>query len=122
MIRKDDYISKWDYFWMYEKEIRKCPSCTYDTNEDYYSLFFLSISSGAFTFSFHTPYPIGQDQFPAPASLEKVVHEEQEGLFRFGRGLFEEEKVIFSEKSILQFFYESLEKYHITLQQPYVLS
>ncbi|MFJ7724882.1 hypothetical protein ACIQXV_01840 [Neobacillus sp. NPDC097160] len=122
LARKYDYISKWEYFSLNEKEIRKCPSCTFSTKNDYYSLFYLSICSGEFKFSFHTPYPIGKEKFPDPTSLERVVHEEQEGLFRFGRGLFDEEKIIFTEMNILNFFKESLEKYNITLHQQYVLS
>lgn len=109
--RKFDYISKWDFFWMNEKDIKKCPSCSFNVQKDYYSLFFLSISFDDIKFSFHVPYQIGTDIFPNPKQLENVIHEEQEGFFRFGRGLFDSEKIIFNEKNILKYFQESLEKY-----------
>ena len=116
--REFDYISKWDFFSMYDKQIKKCPSCSFQIQKDYYSLYFLSISSGDIRFSFHTPYQLGKETFPEPQKLEKVSHHEQEGIFRFGRGLVDEEKIIFTEKNILKYFNEALEKYNFALNQP----
>jgi hypothetical protein len=116
--REFDYISKWEFFSMYEKQIKKCPNCSFQIQKDYYSLYFLSINSGDIRFSFHTPYNLGKEIFPDPQQLENVSHHEQEGLFRFGRGLIEEEKIIFTEKNIMKYFNEALEKYTFALNQP----
>lgn len=69
--------------------------------KDYYSLYYLSVASDRIPdvrFSFHTPYPIGKKFFPFPNSLPQVKHSEQEGIFRFGRVLFDKEKITHSEK------------------------
>lgn len=116
--REFDYISKWDFFSMYNKQINICPSCSFQIQKDYYSLYFLAISSGDIKFSFHTPYHLGKETFPDPQVLEKVSHHEQEGIFRFGRGLVEEEKIIFTEKNILKYFNEALEIYNFVLNHP----
>ncbi|WP_409270556.1 hypothetical protein V1499_14225 [Neobacillus sp. SCS-31] len=114
--REFEYVSKWDYFWMYKKEIDRCQNCNYEIHKDYYSLYYLTIENGNTRFSFHTPFPIGREFFPDPKEIIRVHHEEQEGLFRFGRGLFDEEKVIFKEKRILQYFEEALEKYRFVIE------
>lgn len=116
---RDDfgYMDKWDFFSMFKKEIKECPNCSYTKDKDYYSLFYLEIKDSRvpdFTFKFHTPYPIGKDFFPAKNSLKKVTHlEKNEGLFQFGRSLFDEEKVVYREKDVLKYFEEAIEKYKL---------
>ncbi|MBO1346530.1 MAG: hypothetical protein EBE86_003600 [Hormoscilla sp. GUM202] len=69
--------------------------------KDYYSLYYLSVASDRIAdvrFSFHTPYPIGKKFLPVPNSLPQVKHSEQEGIFRFGRVLFDKEKITHGEK------------------------
>lgn len=106
-----EYINKWEFFHFHQKEIKKCPNCVYEVDKDYYSLFYLVVESKEvpdFKFSFHTPYPIGKDFFPSANSLSKVEHEERDGLFRFGRPLFDEEKIIYREKDVLKYFEKAL--------------
>ncbi|MFD2616081.1 hypothetical protein ACFSTF_01910 [Terrilactibacillus laevilacticus] len=43
----------------------------------------------------------------------KIVHEEQEGLFRFGRLLVEDEKVIFSMKNTVEHFNAAIRKFDL---------
>lgn len=113
-LREFEYVGKWDFFQMYEKAITSCPGCAFDQVADYYSLYYLSVNSVEledFRFSFHIPYPIGKNIFPPQHDLEKVFHKEQEGVFRFGRSLFEEEKIIFTEKEVLNHFNEARDKF-----------
>ncbi|MFD3445626.1 hypothetical protein ACFDTO_13600 [Microbacteriaceae bacterium 4G12] len=109
--REYEYVTKWDFFYSHQNNIRRCENCYYDTIEDYYSLYFLSVETEAFHFSFHIPFPLGEDFLPPPSALPAIVHEEQEGLFRFGRALLEEEQIIFREKSIIKYFEEAVQKY-----------
>ncbi|GAB3057453.1 hypothetical protein [Virgibacillus ainsalahensis] len=113
-LREVDYIGKWDFFEMYQKDIEACSGCRFDKINDYYTLYHLSVNSnelGYFHFSFHTPYPIGKKFFPPKHELEKVIHGEQEGIFRFGRELMEIEKIIFTEKEVVKRFEEARKKY-----------
>lgn len=73
-------------------------------------LIVLSISQeDMLRFSFHMPYPIGKNIFPAAKKLPHVEHEEQDGLFRFGRPLLVQEKIIHREKDVLAHFEQALE-------------
>jgi hypothetical protein len=115
--RKYDYTSKWEYFWENNKEIETCPDCFYEVEEDYYSLFYLTVETNGNRFSFHTPFPVGKNIFPNPNMLERVEHQEQDGLFRFGRELMDEEKIIFREKTIMNYFREALDKYTAIIEE-----
>ena len=44
-----------------------------------------------------------------------MIHEEQEGMFRFGRTLFEEEKVVFKMKEVMKYFNEAMKKFDLYL-------
>ena len=70
-----------------------CPDCNVTKFKDYYSLFFLKVTlSDNTSFSFHTPYDIGKTIFPDEASITHVSHKEnEEGFFRFGRPVTEDE-------------------------------
>jgi uncharacterized HAD superfamily protein len=78
--------------------------------KDYYSLFYLELAIPGVEeiFSFHTPYTIGDDFFPNPEELPRIEHTEQEGLFRFGRPLTEDEMIVHTEKTVLDNFNEIL--------------
>lgn len=113
-LRQYDYYGKWEYFEDYKKEISKCQQCSYDQIDHYYSLYYLSIKNEKledYHFSFHTPYPIGKSIFPSKDKLEHIHHEEQEGIFRFGRTLFDEEKVIFTVKEIIKRYEDARRKF-----------
>ncbi|WP_062105493.1 hypothetical protein [Bacillus niameyensis] len=115
-LREFDYLSKWEFFELYKKDIIKCVNCLYEKSNDYYSLYYLSIQKDNlqdFSFSFHIPYPIGKSFLPAKHELPKVGHEEQEGIFRFGRTLLKDEKIIFTEKAVVKNFEESLRKFNL---------
>jgi hypothetical protein len=113
-LREFGYIGKWEFFENNRKDICKCDNCTFDQVNDYYSLYYLSVESNEladFRFSFHIPYPIGKSFLPPKHTLNKINHEEQEGMFRFGRTLFDDEKVIFTEKEVLKHFNEGRQKF-----------
>lgn len=115
-IREFEYVSKWDFYNYHKNEIQKCNRCIVEVVKDYYSLFHVSVQHEElkdYRFSFHTPYPIGQKFFTDKKNLPKVVHEEQEGLFRFGRPLFKEERVIFSMKNTVKYFEEAITKFDL---------
>lgn len=98
-LRQLDYIPKWDFFWSFYDGIMKCSSCSVDINKGYYSLYHLEVSDSRiddFSFSFHIPYPIGKKFLSSPRELQRVEHEEQDGIFRFGRPVFDDEKIIYT--------------------------
>jgi hypothetical protein len=78
--------------------------------KDFYSLYYLTVEHLDIVdrFSFHTPYPIGCEILPPKESLPRVEHEEQEGVFRFGRSLFNEEKITHTEKRVRAEFEKAL--------------
>ena len=81
--------------------------------KDYYSLYYLKISAGNYTFSFHTPYTIGKDFLPDKNTLPKADnHKEQEGIFRFGRIVFKDEETVYQEKLVLKRFLEVLSAFN----------
>ncbi len=84
---------------------------------NYYSLYFLEVMDDRipeYRFSFHIPYPIGKEFFPPKQALKNVVHAEQmDSIFRFGRALFEDEKVIYTEKTVRKQFQEAIVKYEL---------
>jgi hypothetical protein len=102
-MRQGFYDGKWDLYASHKAEITACPYCHVAREEDYYSLYALEVSASAapqLHFSFHVPYPLGKRFLPTPASLPRVQHQEQEGLFRFGRKLDESEKILYREKDV----------------------
>jgi hypothetical protein len=111
MMKDGYYWDKWDFFYQNRKLVNKCRECVYSDIKDYYSLYYLEIKSDKFpdfSFSFHTPYPIGRKFLPHPETLPYVDHVEQDGIFRFGRPLLEQEKVIHTEKDVLLKFEAAL--------------
>ncbi len=114
-----DFYSKWDFLRDHKEDIIICGECHYEADKDFYSLYHLEIADKReqdYHFSFHTPYPIGKCFFPSPEKLEFVKHQEQEGIFRFGRSLFGEEKIIHTEKKVLKEFHDAVEKYKLYLR------
>jgi hypothetical protein len=112
--RDFEYISKWDFYHWHQKSINKCKCCTVEIVNDYYSLFYILIEYEEledYHFSFHIPFPIGENFLPNKEKLPKVVHQEQEGLFRFGRSLLEEEKIIFKTKDVKKYYEEAKIKF-----------
>lgn len=104
-----------DYFESHKDEIMVCPDCIVDIKKDYYSLFYLELKNDEipdFKFSFHTPYPLGKEFFPDKDTLKRVNHvENSDGLFRFGRNLFENEKIIYKEKFVEKQLLKTFEKF-----------
>ncbi|WP_147534035.1 hypothetical protein [Bacillus marasmi] len=107
------YLSKFDFYYNNEADINNCNLCEVEIDDDYYSLYYLTIQHQDYHFSFHTPYPIGSDYLPSKESLPQISHEAQEGIFRFGRSLFEDEKIIFCEKEVIKHFNEAIVKYDL---------
>ena len=110
--REEDYYdSIWDFFAQHSAMIEQCPDCTLKIEEHYYSLYSIEIASETFPdvhFSFHMPYPIGKRWFPELSILPRVVHLEQDGLFRFGRPLVANEKITHRERDVLEHFTHAL--------------
>ncbi len=109
--RELGYENKWQLYEDYGPMIRRCPKCYVEDERDYYSLYYLEVRAAEFPelrFSFHLPYPIGKDFWPKPQKLPQVEHLEQDGVFRFGRSLLDDEKVIYREKDVLAHFEAAL--------------
>lgn len=88
-----------------------CPDCVVERDEGYYSLYYLEIEDGDWRLSFHTPYPIGKLFLPSKELLPSVQHEENdEGMFRFGRPITEEEAKLRREKFVWKKLEEALAK------------
>lgn len=119
--REFNYISKWEYFKDNIKQILRCKDCSVKIIKDYYSLFYLEIRSPRipdYTFGFHTPYGIGKNIFSNVGKIPKIIHKEQDGIFRFGRSLFEDEKIIYRETFVLKKFNDVIEKYKLYYNNP----
>ncbi|MFD2672254.1 hypothetical protein [Marinicrinis sediminis] len=105
------------YVDIYSEEIESCSYCIHYTERDYYSLYFIQIENENIpdiSFSFHSPYSIGESYLPSPKLLEKVdkeTHRSSEGMFRFGRSLYNEEKTLFNEEYTQKNFRIALSKY-----------
>jgi hypothetical protein len=111
MMKDGYYWDKWEFFYQHRKLVNRCRECVYSETKDYYSLYYLEIKSDKFpdfSFSYHTPYPIGRKFLPHPETLPYVDHVEQDGFFRFGRPLLEQEKVIHTEQDVLAKFEAAL--------------
>lgn len=101
---------------MHRGEMLKCKECCINIQNDYYSLFYISIQDDRIKdlkFSFHIPYSLGEEIFPKKEEIKRVEHEEQYGLFRFGRPLLGNEKIIYTEKFVLKKFNEALVKHRL---------
>ena len=110
------YIPKWEYFDENKNQILCCHECTVDIIKDYYSLFYLEIKHEGIPdlkFGFHTPFGIGKNIFSNVEEIPKIIHKEQDGIFRFGRNLFQDEKIIYSETFVLKKFADVVEKYKL---------
>lgn len=111
------YASIWEFFYANPSLVKQCPDCVFTVEKHFYSLYHLEVSTEAFpelSFSFHMPYPIGQHYFPAPAELPGVKHIEQDGMFRFGRALLDDEKITHRERDVLMYFASALAEVKVT--------
>lgn len=98
-------------FYLSFEELKSCPECCYKMTEHYYSLVHVAISDPRvdFKFSFHIPYP--NISYLLPCSIDlmpQVQHVEQEGMFRFGRPVYDDEKIIYTEKFVKRNFDNAL--------------
>lgn len=98
-----------DIFWDNPRKYRECTCCSLDEQRDYYSLYYIEVRFGDYSFSFHTPYDIGKEYLPSTKEISHVKHQEQEGIFRFGRGLTENEMVVHTERFSDEMFIKALE-------------
>jgi hypothetical protein len=101
------YPSIWEFFYANPTLVKQCPDCVFKIEKHFYSLYHVEVSVEAFpelSFSFHMPYPIGKRYFPAPTELPGVKHVEQDGMFRFGRPLLDDEKITHRERDVLTYF------------------
>jgi len=95
------YVHMCDHHWEmggYDPDVaQSCKHCKYSVQSNYYSLYYLKVIDrySDTTYSYHTPYIIGKRIFPSWNTLIRVQHEENyEGIFRFGRPLYEDEKIV----------------------------
>ncbi|HEY1354590.1 MAG TPA: hypothetical protein VGF67_33690 [Ktedonobacteraceae bacterium] len=111
IFREGYYEGKWDFYACHKAALHACPACRISVTQEYYALYVIEISaptSPVSTFSFHIPQPIGKAFLPPARTLPQVSHVEQEGLFRFGRGLYAEEKMLYREKDVEAHFAQAL--------------
>lgn len=117
-------MSKWTFFEKHKEDIQDCSNCSYGAGEDYYSLYYLEIKYKEvkdYKFNFHTLYDLGKSIFAKKDELPQVEHGgNEDGIFKFGRSLFEDEKVIYREKDVTKKFLETIEKYKMYYEFQYV--
>lgn len=113
------HYNAWTYFLENKSEIADCDDCIYIYEEHFYSLYFLEILSDYFDerFSFHVPHSIGCEYLPDESSLERVEHDEGEGMFRFGRPLTKEESVLYKEKEVVENLKKAIENMKILIDE-----
>jgi hypothetical protein len=108
---RSDFYNKWEYFYYNRETVLKCPHCDYSEEKDYYSLYYLEIKTEQFpefSFSFQTPHPTGQTFLPNPETLPKLYHIHRDDIFRDGRALLEQEKIVLRENDVLANFEKAL--------------
>lgn len=106
-----DFYTELEYFSYNRETVLKCPHCDYIEGKDYYSLYYLEIKTEQFpefSFSFGTPYPIGKTFLPNPETLPKLYHIHRDEIFRDGRALLEQEKIVLRESDVLANFEKAL--------------
>jgi hypothetical protein len=111
VLREGYYEGKRDFYASHKAEIHACPACQVRVSREYYALYAVEISAAIrpeSTFSFHIPQPIGKAFLPPARALPHVSHVEQEGLFRFGRRLYAEEKMLYREKDVVAHLAQAL--------------
>ena len=103
-MRDGYYDGKWDLYAANPSAIKKCPLCELTVEPDYYALYSIEIIADArpdIRFAFHIPYALGRTFLPPSHTLPQVQHEErEEGLFRFGRKLDADEKILYLEQDV----------------------
>ena len=107
------YMNIFDYYSENKCKVHSCNECSVDIDKDYYSLYYIEIKSefiDDIKFSFHTPYPLASEEYyPDINTIPMVQHEEnEEGLFRFGRSLFAEELIVFTETKVRKYINECI--------------
>ena len=109
------FMDRWMYFGMNEEIIRGCPDCKCDIDEDYYSFYYIEIEARDKApdsyFKFYIPYPKAKQFLPNPSSLNMAYNKQKSNdssLLRFGRILFENEKIIYSERTVTEHFEEAM--------------
>lgn len=100
-----------DYYKENEYEIEDCPHCFVDISKNYYSLFHIKIKVDGIEdkFSFHLPYSKGLDIFTDTDYPVEAGVLEGEGLFRFGRAVGKNEKIIYTESYVKKKFEKALQ-------------
>ena len=97
-------LRAWDYFYCHRKEIMECPDCEYDADKNWFCLYYIEVADKHVPyarFSFHVPYALGSSYLPEERFLPKAKnHEEGEGMFRFGRPVWDNEKILYTEKMV----------------------
>ena len=109
-MRSYNYFPFGEYIQFNIESIKKCEHCKKDIQKHYYTLYYLHIADikTCTNFSFHIPYSIGKGYLPNIKDLPKVNHKEQEGVFRFGRTLLDEECIVYTEKRVLNEFRKAI--------------
>ena len=98
-----------EYVLRQPKKYLNCPKCEVEYERDYYVLYYLKVSAGEYTFSFHTPYNIGKKFLPDKSLLPMIENQiEQEGIFRFGRAIQKDEEITHPEKTVVKRFLAAL--------------
>ena len=103
-MRGGSYDGKWDLYAANKSAIKQCPLCELTIEPDYYALYSIEIVACArpdIRFAFHIPSALGRTFLPPSHTLPQVQHEErEEGMFRFGRRLGADEKILYREKDV----------------------
>jgi hypothetical protein len=81
--------------------VRKCPTCTYHEDHDYYALYELRMVIGKAEFCWHVPYSSGSEWLPDRNEIEKTpARSDDDGIVLFGRPVNSEEMILWKPQKL----------------------
>jgi hypothetical protein len=119
---RSDYMNPLAYYRFAKDAVEACGDCGIQRERDHYSLYHTVVcvpQLPTLRFSFHTPFPVGRDFLPAPDGLPLAAeHREQEGVFRFGRPVTDEEAQLWPELRVMREHAQALAEADLVLPAP----
>ncbi|QFQ92646.1 hypothetical protein [Lacticaseibacillus manihotivorans] len=107
-LETDYSIPVYLYYQEHRAAIDACPMCHVSITKDYYALYFTQVKNADFTFSFHTPYPLGNHLYGPVNQYPRVHHQPNvDGDFTFGHAMDRELLRAVGEKNILDEFQQA---------------
>lgn len=114
----DRYVRFWDWVDMESDVLKACPDCDFHADYTYWALYLIELVAGELRLSFHVPHSIGVHYLPSPKGLEKLPDESEEGMFRYGRPVDEEEMLLHPAPKVETAIQALLQLFQPAAQEP----